>query len=231
MVATPRLVLKYALRTAGWAFGGLATVIVLFVLSAWIGSSIPRNGDWVEPENGVEIMVESNGVHTSIVMPLVNADKDWRATFPAGDVVAADRPYTHISVSWGEREVFLNTPTWGDLSAMTVLRVIGLGGDGLIHVYHYDNPTPGENLRPLTLSREQYRRLVAEIERQAPTRSTPRHEGYGARDVFYDAPGRYTVTKTCNQWASDTLARAGVKTGWWTPMAGGVMKWVPRTDR
>ena len=57
-----------------------------------------------------------------------------------------------------------------------------------------------------------------------------RHDGYGPQDVFYDAPGTYTVANTCNQWTSDTLAAAGVRTGWWTPFAGGVMKWVPNPE-
>ena len=227
MAALPVGTVKRTLRIAGWAAGALMAIIMLFLLAAWIGSAIPRNGTWAEPERGIEIMVETNGVHTAIVMPLVTPEKDWRGTFPASDIAAPDRSYTHVSVSWGEREVFLNTPTWGDLSPMTVLRVIGLGGDSLVHVYHYVRPGPGEHIRPLVLTSAQYRRLVARIERQAPDAATPRYPGYGAQDVFYDAPGRYTATNTCNQWTSDTLAHAGVRMGWWTPMAGGVMKWVP----
>ncbi len=49
-------------------------------------------------------------------------------------------PYTHVAVSWGEREVFLNTPTWWDLTPMTVLRIVGVGGEGLIHAAHYVRP-------------------------------------------------------------------------------------------
>ena len=48
--------------------------------------------------------------------------------------------------------------------------------------------------------------------------------------MFYDAPGEYTASNTCNQWTSNMLAAAGVRTGWWTPFAGGVMKWVPELD-
>ena len=205
-------------------------VIALFALAAWIGSSIPRNGDWREPENGIEIMVETNGVHTALVLPLTTAEKDWRAEFPATDVAASYRPYTHVSISWGEREVFLNTPTWWDLSPKTVARIVGFGGEGLLHIAHYVRPVPSEDTRPLRLTRDQYRRLVAAIERSLPQGPKVRYDGYGPQDVFYEAPGRYTMTNTCNQWTSNTLARAGVRTGWWTPFAGGVMKWVPEPD-
>lgn len=214
-------------RVLGTALAGLLLAAVLYALAGWIGSSIPRNGAWREPRDGVEILVETNGVHTALVLPLVTPEKDWRSEFPAADLALPDRPYTHVSLSWGEREVFLNTPTWWDLRPTTVLRIVGIGGDGMLHVAHYVRPAPSDSERPLQLTRGEYRRLVAAIERTLPARPRVRHPGYDSWDVFYDAPGSYTVSNTCNQWTSDRLAEAGVRTGWWTPFAGGVMKWVP----
>jgi uncharacterized protein (TIGR02117 family) len=205
----------------------LLLAAALYALAGWVGSSIPRNGAWREPHDGVEILVETNGVHTALVLPLVTPEKDWRSEFPAADLALPDRPYTHVSLSWGEREVFLNTPTWWDLKPTTVLRIVGIGGDGMLHVAHYVRPAPSDSERPLRLTRGEYRRLVAAIERTLPARPRIRHPGYDSWDVFYDAPGSYTVSNTCNQWTSDRLAEAGVRTGWWTPFAGGVMKWVP----
>jgi uncharacterized protein (TIGR02117 family) len=227
-VAAPARYLKRAARIVGWAFAGLVAVVALFALAGWIGSAIPRNGDWREPGQGVEIMVGTNGVHTELVLPLVTPEKDWRPVFPAADLALPDRDYTHVAVSWGEKEVFLNTPTWWDLSPVTVLRIVGIGGKGLIHAAHYVRPAPSDDYRPLTLTSAEYRRLVAAIELTLPTGARVRHPGYGPQDVFYDAPGSYTLANTCNQWTSDMLAAAGVRIGWWTPFAGGVMKWVPK---
>jgi uncharacterized protein (TIGR02117 family) len=214
-------------RILGVILAGLIAVLLLFALAGWIGSSIPRNADWREPERGIEIMVGTNGVHTELAMPLITPEKDWRGDFPAADLAVPNRDYTHVAVSWGEREVFLNTPTWTDLSPTTVLRIVGGGGEGLLHVAHYVRPAPSDDFRPLTLRPAEYRSLVAAIERSLSRGKRARHDGYGPQDVFYEAPGTYTVTNTCNQWTSDMLARAGVRTGWWTPFAGGVMKWVP----
>lgn len=227
-MAAPASYLRLAGKIVGWALAGLTAIILLFAVTGWIGSAIPRNGDWREPEQGVEIMVGTNGVHTELVLPLVTPEKDWRPVFPAADLALPDRDYTHVAVSWGEKEVFLNTPTWWDLSPVTVLRIAGIGGKGLIHASHYVRPAPSEDFRTLTLRSAEYRRLVAAIERSLPRGTRVRHAGYGSQDVFYDAPGDYTVTNTCNQWTSDMLAAAGVRTGWWTPFAGGVMKWMPR---
>ena len=223
MAAAP---LRRLIRTLGAVLIGIALALALFAIAGWAGSSIPRNSGWQEPASGVDILLETNGVHTALILPLVTSEKDWRADFPASDVAASHLPYSHVSISWGEREVFLNTPTWADLSPMTVLRILGVGGEGLLHIAHYVRPAPSANARPLRLSHAEYRRLVSAIEESLPRGEKISHTGYGPQDVFYDAPGRYTARNTCNQWTSDMLARAGVRTGWWTPFAGGVMKWV-----
>lgn len=228
-MATPALhsLKRILVRAVAW----LALLLGLYALSGWIGSSLPRNGNWREPARGVEILVQTNGVHTAIVMPLVTAQKDWRSDFPASHLAAPDRPYTHVAISWGERDVFLNTPTWADLSPLTLLRIATVGGGGLLHIEHYVRPAPDETIRPLRLSEAQYARLFRRIERDVPRGADRRYPGYDAHDVFYDAPGRYTPIYTCNQWTSDVLAEAGVRTGLWTPFPGGVMKWVPALPR
>ena len=218
------------IRALAAILAGIVLALLLFALAGWIGSSIPRNNGWREPDQGVAILVGSNGVHTELVLPLVTPEKDWRPDFPASDVALQRPDYTHVAVSWGEKQVFLETPTWWDLSPVTVLRIAGIGGEGLLHVSHYVRPAPSADFRPLKLTAGQYRRLVAAVERSLPPGPRVRHQGYGAQDVFYDAPGEYTASNTCNQWTSDTLAAAGVRTGWWTPFAGGVMKWVPSPD-
>ena len=226
--------IRRAARVLGAVLAGVLLAVLAFALAGWIGSTVPRNAAWREPAatspDAVEIMVESNPVHTALVLPLVTPEKDWRREFPAADLALPDRPYTHVSISWGEREVFLNTPTWWDLRPLTVLRIIGVGGRGLLHVAQYVRPAPGEDIRPMRLTSAQYRRLVASIERTLPRGPRIRHPGYGPQEVFYDASGHYTAANTCNQWTSDRLADAGVRTGWWTPFAGGVMKWVPQLN-
>ena len=223
--------LRGLVRVLGAILAGVVLALALFALAGWIGSSIPRNGEWRETDEGIEILVGSTGVHTELVMPTVTAEKDWRPDFPAADLPLARPDATHVAVSWGEREVFLNTPTWWDLSPMTVLRIVGVGGEGLLHVSHYVRPAPSDDFRPLRLTPDEYRRLVAAVERSLPQDERVSYPGYGPQDVFYEAPGEYTATNTCNQWTSDMLAAAGVRTGWWTPFAGGVMKWVPSPDR
>jgi uncharacterized protein (TIGR02117 family) len=232
VVAPP---LRRLIRWLAWAMLGLFGLLAAYGLAGWIGSSIPRNGDWREPgpndPGGVTIMVETNGVHTALVLPLVTPERDWRPVFPDSEIAAPSPEYTHVAVSWGEKQVFLYTPTWWDLRPWTIARIVGIGGDGVLHVAHYIRPAPADDIRPLRLTHAQYARLVAAIDRSLPKSPRVRYPGYGAQDVFYDTTGHYTVATTCNQWTSNVLAAAGVKVGAWTPFAGGVMKWVPPIGR
>ena len=214
-----------------WLAIALLTPIVLFLLAAWIGAMIPRNGDWVEPdpaeERTVPIMIGSNGIHTEIIMPITTEQIDWSAIFSASDVVASDEAYTHVAVGWGERAFFLETPTWRDFKLSTGVNAL-TGGEGVLHVAHYVRPAPSEDTRVLHLRPQEYADLFAEVftHLDGPdTRETLR--GYGDNDVFYTARGTYHLGNTCNQWTSDRLAAAGVEVGQWTPLPSGVMQWVP----
>ena len=220
-------------RTVKWASFTLTALTLGLFLSAWIGALIPRNADWVEPdpkaEETIPIMIGTNGIHTEIVMPNSNAYRDWLALFPLTDMPHNGRAYTHVSVSWGERAFFLETPSWTDLNPITAIGAL-TGGDAVAHVAHYVRPAPSDSFRILHLRPAEYRRLTDAIENQlVPDHTSTRVAGYSDHDVFYDTLETYHLGNTCNQWTADQLFKAGVKTGSWTPMAGGVMQWVPRT--
>ncbi|ANU07807.1 hypothetical protein A6F65_01504 [Paraurantiacibacter namhicola] len=227
----PAALLRKLLRWAGLAALAISIAIIAFLIAAWIGSSIPRNSDWTEPDTGVEIMVETNGVHTGIVMPIVTPQKDWRETFPfLGQPNRFGEVPTHVAFGWGEKHVFLNVPTWSDLEAATALRIAAQGGDGLLRVMPYVRPAPSIDHRPVNLRAEEYARLVAKVEATLPAipagERRKDHPSFEPNARNYDAVGRYTLGNTCNQWVGDTLAHAGMKVGRWTIFAGGVMKWV-----
>lgn len=209
----------------------LVLPVIGFPLAAWIGSSIPVNSGWIPPEQGVTIMVETNGVHTGIVVPVTTPQKDWRETFPSAAMPLGQGGLpTHLAIGWGEREIFLDVPTWDDLEAGTALRIAVLGGDAVMRVSHYVRPAPSENHRPITITEAQYARLVTLIEDAlpAPAPGGPREilRGSFSADAYYTALGHYTLSQSCNAWVGEVLGEAGVEMGWWTPFAGGVTKWI-----
>ncbi|KWV93137.1 DUF2459 domain-containing protein [Erythrobacter sp. YT30] len=216
-------------------FAAILAIIAIAGLAGWIGSSIPRGDPLLDaPADPVEIMIATNGVHTEIVVPVVNSTRDWREILPSVSKTASGDVTTHIAIGFGERDVFINTPTFYDMRLSTALRVATTGGEGMIRVINLTNPGAHQNRRKLTISREQYARLVNALEDDLPPLAAGEARTFETstydRGRYYASPQRYTLITTCNQWTSDRLANAGIRTGWLTPFSGGVMKWVPKPN-
>ncbi|MBV8687973.1 MAG: TIGR02117 family protein [Alphaproteobacteria bacterium] len=220
---------KRALRIAGWVAGGLAAVPFLYLLAVLILGLIPANAGWREAKQGVTIFVRTNGVHTWIMVPKVTAEMDWRPLVPGADL--KDPRWgnaNYVAFGYGNRTVYLETPTWADLKTKDALSAAFGTGTSLIHADHDDDPQPSKDQRPLILSHAEYGRLVAYI--RASFRYGPDGRpilipgrGYGGSDAFYEAVGPYSALLTCNEWTGRGLRRAGVRTGVWTPLSQSIM--------
>ena len=218
-----------AARVALWAVGAILALPVSFFLAAAILGLIPANSGWREADRGVTIFVRTNGVHTWIMMPKVSETIDWRPYAPPGHL--ADPRYgaaSHVAVGYGNREFYLNTPTWGDLTVSTAFFAAFGSGPTLLHVDHVHDPEPDEYQRPIVLRPEEYGRLVdfirVRFQLDGQGRTIPvLGRGYGPSDMFYEANGGYSFVLTCNEWTGRALRAAGVRTGLWTPLEQSIM--------
>lgn len=203
--------------------GGMLLLPLILMLMVVGGSAIPANHVGNPPPRGVTIHVYTNGVHTGLVLPTVNALHDWRSRVPASDLADPRRAGQWLLFGWGQRDFYLNTPTWDRVDPTTVIRAI-LGSDRtLMHVDHLRQLWRGPDLRSVVLTPEQYRALVAAIDADfAPGEAIA---GYGADDVFYPGRGRYSGIRTCNEWTGGKLRGVGVRVGMWTPLSWSVMRW------
>jgi uncharacterized protein (TIGR02117 family) len=219
-------------RALAWLLRIVAGIVAIplgyFALGV-ILSAVPANVAWRQPERGITIYVRSNGIHTWIVMPKVTPEMDWR---PYAQPAHLRNPRwgnaDHVAIGYGNRDFYLNTPTWDDLSFKTAgLALIG-SGTTLLHVEHIDRPRPDEAQRPLRLTSAQYRRLAGFIQRRfrldAGGRPIPvLGRGYNEWDMFYEANGGYSFVLTCNEWTGRALRHAGVRVGLWTPFEQSIM--------
>jgi len=177
----------------------------LFLAAAGLLSHIPANADWREPRDGIVIFIQTNGVHTGIVLP--------------------DGPHRWRAFGWGDRDFYLNTPSWADVRPGTVLSALAGSGKTLLHVDRLGDFRADENWRPLRVRRHEYARLVAFIAAtlEPGGKAIP---GRGPDDSFYPARGHYSAIRTCNVWVGEALTKAGVRTARWSPFESGIMRWV-----
>ena len=221
--------LKWLKRCAA----ALVAIIVLYLLAALAGSLLPANRDWQSPEDGVELFIETNGIHTGFVMPLWNEIHDWTPLIRPEHLADPSRYGSHILVGWGHEGVYRNTRQWSDLRLEDAFSAIVGSSDVLVHVDHLNYPQAYPHYRRrLIVSKAEYRKIAEAIESRFVLDENYRSQpspGYGAYDLFYQSRGHYNAFYTCNNWTSDVLQQAGIRTGLWTPFQGGVMRWVPET--
>lgn len=202
----------------------LAAVPLAYLLAALVGSLVPVNRGWTEPDDGVTIYIANNGIHSDIVMPVSTQGLDWRPFVPKGDVATIDPGARWIAFGSGEERVYLDTPRWQDITPGTIWSAI-TGGKRVMHVEWVSNPNYMD--RAIRLRPEEYRRLWAAVRSdfQLSDKSRPEridHPGYGQSDAFYWATGKFHALRTCNSWAASRLRLAGVKTSLWPPFAQGL---------
>ena len=210
------------LRRLGLA---LAAIPALYLLTALVGAFIPMNAGWEEPDKGITIYVANNGVHADLLLPAHAQGLDWQPLLPKAHFANVPANARWIAFGAGERRVYLETPTWGDLSVKTAAIALA-GGERVMHVQWVRDPT--YSAREIRLTPEQYRRLWASIRSEFDLSADSKpvridHPGYGVGDAFYHGVGKANAISTCNQWTADRLRVAGVEVPLWSPFVQGLV--------
>ena len=193
----------------------------------------------------ISIAVLSNGAHTDFLLPalvqFLDADGRtplvWPDVFPLllGLKPTAD---LYVYIGWGQREFYLNTPTWTDIQLSLLLRA-AMGAPAAMHVEYTQAPDLA-GLEPdyaiLRLTPEEYaalaRFIISGLPR-GPDGQTLRipAPGFDVDDAFYEAGGHFSLLNTCNTWAADALHAAGQAAPRWTNLAWFVLYHLRNQDR
>jgi uncharacterized protein (TIGR02117 family) len=197
----------------------------IYLVAALVGSFVPVNRGWTEPARGTTVYLADNGIHVDLIMPIAAQDLDWRRVVPPADFEAVDPNAGFIAFGSGEERVYLNTPTWWDITPHTVWSAL-TGGRRVMHVQYVASPSYA--VREIRLRPEEYRRLWAAVRADLALDPQGRakrlqHPGYGPTDAFFRAVGKESAVRTCNSSVANWLRLAGVKTSLWPPFAQGLV--------
>lgn len=221
------LIRKWSKRIAIPTFGLMLAYGLLILIGL-----IPVNGDFVEPESGIEIFVFSGAFHSDLILPIESSVIDWQTSFLPGHTRSAAPWATHLAFGWGDRKFYIDTPSWTDLKASTACNALLIPSETVMHVSYQTKPGTDQETRSVTISPEQYRSLVDFVNESFQTTGSGDFQQiqgkcYGAFDAFYCGAGSYHCFRTCNCWVGEGLQRAGVKTGWFTPLPKTVFCYFP----
>ncbi|MDQ3101766.1 MAG: TIGR02117 family protein [Bacteroidota bacterium] len=204
---------------------GLPLLYLLFVV---ILGLIPVNGDRSPPAEGIMIGVHTNGAHAGLVLPLNNEIMNWNELFPLHHFLSADRKFEAISIGWGDRNFYLNTPEWSDLKIDDAAYALFWPSPAAMHVELMpEMPLNDPDFVPIKIDSDQYEKLIMIIRgylirsEYMPAPIEGFH--YNDRDAFYIADGYYHLFFTSNEWTARCLRRIGVRAPIWSPFDRAVM--------
>jgi uncharacterized protein (TIGR02117 family) len=212
-------------KWVGRVLTALFALPALYLTAALIGSLVPVNRGWREPNKGITIYIADNGIHADLVMPVKAEGLDWTTVIPPDDMASALPSERWIAVGSGEERVYLNTPTWWDVTPSTIISALA-GGNRVMHVEYV--PSPDYAVRQIRLRPAEYRRLWAAVRADFALDSKGRpdrveHPGYGCCDAFYHGLGKENALRTCNSWVARWLRLAGIETSLWSPLVDGLI--------
>jgi len=92
----------------------LIALVCIYLLSAFVLSRITVEAESNSSQD-VSIYIITNGVHTDIVVPIKNEQKDWSKDIKFSNTVLKDTLMNYLAMGWGDKGFYLETPEWADL--------------------------------------------------------------------------------------------------------------------
>lgn len=167
-------------------------------------------------------------MHTDFILPTKNEIFDWTQIIDSQYYETTLQENTHLGIGWGDKAVYLDIATWGELTFKMGLTTLFLPTPTILHITAYPTlPNSEIKISKTTISQNQYLQLCEFIMAYFKIDSNQEiqyieNAGYTANDNFYHAIGKYHAFVTCNTWVNKGLKKIGVRTPLWTPLDKGI---------
>lgn len=209
-------------------FEFLMAFMICYVLVFLLFSPFTTEEERTTDPKTEEILVSFSGIHSDIILPIQHPIKNWKTDLSMQKLLAVDTFQTHLKFGWGDKNFFLKTKEWSDLTAGTLFKTIFGSGEGAIHlVLCTPKDLDPQSYVRLFITKKQYSKLCDFIQHsirfQHQKPSLISNHPYGTYHFFYNSTIRYNMSYTCNTWTNDVLKRAGVKGCVWTPFKGPIL--------
>ncbi len=178
------------------------------------------------------IYIAGETMHVNFVVPVQNGIYDWRNFLELKQIGSKHQEnYSYLKLGWGDRRWYTETPSWGQINAFDIARVLlKPGNTAAMYVRGYSAlPVESEvELRCIALDRTEYLNLMQFLKtsfEQTPTgKPIYLKSGASETDGFFAATGTYSALRTCNTWTAEGLDAANVSTPLWSALSSSVMR-------
>jgi uncharacterized protein (TIGR02117 family) len=221
------MTLKRTFKYIGLTILAFIAFILIYLFSAYCLSRIAVDEE-KDAKDEVTIYIKTNGVHTDIVVPVRNDQKDWSKDVKFENTTSKDTTFKFLGMGWGDKGFYLETPTWADLKASVAFKAATGLSTTAIHATFFNSMTEDSTCKKIVISKNQYGRLIKYIDnsfqkdQNGHAINIKTNANYGKDDAFYEANGSYSMLHTCNTWANVGLKSCGQKCCYWTPFDTGI---------
>lgn len=198
----------------------ILAISVVYILVALVFTAIPVNTSRPKEAPVKSIYIHSNGVHLDVALPQENVGTELK------EGLDYDSNTRYFSFGWSDKNFYLNTPTWGDLTFNTAFTALFLKSETLLHYTQYVDVS--DDWKEVKVTPKQLQALNGYLNRSFKKDKQGKKiktaaPGYGTRDCFYEANGYYTCFNTCNTWVNSGFKQADLKACLWTPFDFGLL--------
>lgn len=169
-----------------------------------------------------EVYIIPEGIHTDFLLPIHSAAIDWGKALYIEKELQVDTFQTHLKFGYGDKNFFLQTKNWNDLTSTTLFRTIFGVNEGAIHLnLCAPRDLDTSKIIKLKLSDRQMNKLIYFIKSSIKwTENHPEqitNHPYSEYDMFFNSSKKYSVAYTCNCWTNEGLIESEQKAGFWSP--------------
>ncbi len=195
----------------------ILTPIILYLSTAFLLSFFPKKNSFqIKKEKKVYIIYDD--VHSDIAFNLQDISDNWIKNLP----ILKNKKKGYIAFGWGDKETYLNTPTWNDIKISTSLKALFINTPSLMHITYYPSINYFRGVKPIKISSNQNKKIKKSIFKSFNFQKNI-YNGYGYNDLFYDSPYKYNFIYTCNTWIGDVLREANISISYWTPLTTNII--------
>jgi len=188
--------------------------MILYLLTPYILALFPKKGIDNNKTDRV-IYLYYDALHTNIILDVRRDRDNWIKFLPN---LLNGKEFSYLEFGLGDKETYLNTKYWSNLSIKTALKALFLDTDSVIHVsyYKYINVCA---LKEIRVNEIQYRAVIDLIKKSFGKKVQFISNGYFGNDKFYKAIYRYNLLFTCNTWVAEILKEANITAIRWSPLS------------